>query len=54
MEDFLIFLMLVDALELLERQSIVIDKLAAQRDQALEIAKQANRVTELALERAGI
>lgn len=54
MEDFLMFLMLVDALELLERQSVLINKLAAQRDQALEIAKQANRVTELALARAGV
>lgn len=54
MEDFLMFLMLLDALDLLERQSILIERLSQQRDDAIALAKRANEVTRIALDRAGI
>jgi len=50
----LIFWMLLDAMDLLERQSKVINTLEKQRDEAIELAKTATDQTRRALALRGV
>ena len=54
MEDFLLFLILIDAFDLLESQSVLIENLSKQRDDAIALAQRANEVSQTALALAGI